>query len=59
MTDVVFQGSKVQYHFACGEADRLLVEASDLPAQPVDQGTVLRLDWAVDDTRVHAASQAG
>ena len=59
VTDVVFQGSKVQYHFACGEADRLLVEASDLPAQPVGPGTVLWLDWAVDDTRVHAASQAG
>jgi putative spermidine/putrescine transport system ATP-binding protein len=54
LSDRVFQGSKVQYHFACAEPDRLLAEASDLPTQPASPGSVLTLSWAIQDTRVHA-----
>jgi putative spermidine/putrescine transport system ATP-binding protein len=59
VTDVVFQGSKVQYHFGCPDADRLLVEAVDLPVQAIGTGTMLSVDWAVEDTRVYAAAQVG
>ena len=52
----VFQGSKVQLHFASAEADRLLVETADLPGGLPAPGTAMQLAWSRGDTLIYPAT---
>ena len=54
LCDAVFQGSKVQLHFAARDGDQLMVETSDLPQVPVP-GTDMTLGWAAADTLLYPA----
>jgi putative spermidine/putrescine transport system ATP-binding protein len=56
LRDAVFQGSKVQLHFASAEADRLLVETADLPGGLPIPGTAMQLVWSRRDTLIYPAS---
>ena len=53
LRDAVFQGSKVQLHFASAEADRLLVETADLPGGLPTPGTAMQLAWSRNDTLIY------
>jgi ABC-type Fe3+/spermidine/putrescine transport system ATPase subunit len=53
LRDAVFQGSKVQLHFASAEADRLLVETADLPGGLPAPGTAMQLAWSRNDTLIY------
>ena len=55
LSDAVFQGSKVQLHFASGETDRLLVETADLAGGLPAPGTSLQLSWSRGDTLIYPA----
>jgi len=55
LRDAVFQGSKVQLHFASAEADRLLVETADLPGGLPSPGTAMQLTWSRGDTLIYPA----
>jgi putative spermidine/putrescine transport system ATP-binding protein len=55
LSDAVFQGSKVQLHFASIETDRLLVETADLPSGLPAPGTSMQLSWARRDTLIYPA----
>jgi putative spermidine/putrescine transport system ATP-binding protein len=55
LSDAVFQGSKVQLHFASTETDRLLVETADLPGGLPAPGTAMQLSWARGDTLIYPA----
>jgi putative spermidine/putrescine transport system ATP-binding protein len=55
LRDAVFQGSKVQLHFASAEADRLLVETADLPGGLPVPGTAMQLAWSRGDTLIYPA----
>jgi putative spermidine/putrescine transport system ATP-binding protein len=56
LRDAVFQGSKVQLHFASAEADRLLVETADLPSGLPAPGTAMQLAWSRGDTLIYPAT---
>jgi putative spermidine/putrescine transport system ATP-binding protein len=56
LRDAVFQGSKVQLHFASREADRLLVETADLPGGLPAPGTAMQLAWSRGDTLIYPTS---
>ncbi len=55
LSDAVFQGSKVQLHFASGETDRLLVETADLAGGLPAPGTSMQLSWSRGDTLIYPA----
>jgi putative spermidine/putrescine transport system ATP-binding protein len=55
LSDAVFQGSKVQLHFASTETDRLLVETADLAGGLPAPGTAMQLSWARGDTLIYPA----
>ncbi len=55
LRDAVFQGSKVQLHFASADADRLLVETADLPGGLPAAGTQMQLGWSRGDTLIYPA----
>jgi putative spermidine/putrescine transport system ATP-binding protein len=55
LRDAVFQGSKVQLHFASAETDRLLVETADLPGGLPAPGTAMQLAWSRGDTLIYPA----
>jgi putative spermidine/putrescine transport system ATP-binding protein len=55
LSDAVFQGSKVQLHFASNDRDRLLVETADLPGGLPAPGTSLQLSWSRGDTLIYPA----
>jgi putative spermidine/putrescine transport system ATP-binding protein len=55
LTDIVFQGARVQLHFAAEDGLPLLVETAELPAGHLRHGAVLPLHWAVEDTLVYPA----
>jgi putative spermidine/putrescine transport system ATP-binding protein len=55
LSDAVFQGSKVQLHFASNDRDRLLVETADLPGGLPAPGTALQLSWSRGDTLIYPA----
>jgi putative spermidine/putrescine transport system ATP-binding protein len=57
LRDAVFQGSKVQLHFAANDGDRLLVETADLAAGVPAPGSELTLGWAQADTLVYPAAR--
>ena len=53
LRDAVFQGSKVQLHFAGADGDQLLVETADLADGLPAPGTAMQLGWAVADTLIY------
>jgi putative spermidine/putrescine transport system ATP-binding protein len=55
LRDAVFQGSKIQLHFAAAEGEQLMVETSDLPGGVPAPGSALTLGWSVTDTLVYPA----
>jgi putative spermidine/putrescine transport system ATP-binding protein len=55
LRDAVFQGAKVQLHFAAHDGDHLLVETTDLPQGIPASGTEMRLGWSVSDTLIYPA----
>jgi putative spermidine/putrescine transport system ATP-binding protein len=55
LRDAVFQGSKIQLHFAVPEGDQLMVETADLAGGVPAPGTSLKLSWAVADTLIYPA----
>jgi putative spermidine/putrescine transport system ATP-binding protein len=55
LRDAVFQGSKIQLHFAAADGDQLLVETADLPGGLPAPGTQMALGWSVADTLVYPA----
>jgi putative spermidine/putrescine transport system ATP-binding protein len=55
LRDAVFQGSKVQLHFAGAEGDQLLVETADLPGGLPAPGTPMQLAWSRADTLIYPA----
>ena len=55
LRDAVFQGSKVQLHFASAGTDQLLVETADLPGGLPAPGTAMRLAWSRGDTLIYPA----
>lgn len=54
LRDVVFQGARVQLHFAAPESGRLMVEAQEAPAG-LTPGAVLPLTWRIEDTLLYPA----
>lgn len=52
LRDVVFQGARVQLHFAAPDGGRLLAEAHEVPAGAAP-GALLSLSWSVDDTLIY------
>jgi len=52
LRDVVFQGSKVQFHFAAGAGDQVIVEAAQLPGVPLAPGAPVKLSFAAADALV-------
>ncbi|MCW5749200.1 MAG: ABC transporter ATP-binding protein [Alphaproteobacteria bacterium] len=58
LRDAVFQGSKIQLHFAAAEGDQLLVETADLASGLPAAGTTLQLGWSAADTLVYPAEPA-
>jgi putative spermidine/putrescine transport system ATP-binding protein len=58
LTDIVFQGARVQMHFAGEQGLPLLAEASELPPGGLHPGAELPLRWAVEDTLVYPAARA-
>jgi putative spermidine/putrescine transport system ATP-binding protein len=56
LRDAVFQGSKIQLHFAARDGDQLLVETADLADGVPAAGSQVTLGWAVADTLVYPAS---
>ena len=55
LRDAVFQGSKIQLHFAAGDDEQLTVETADLPGGVPAPGTRLALGWSIADTLVYPA----
>ena len=55
LRDAVFQGSKVQLHFAGADGDSLLVETADLPGGLPTPGTAMQLGWSRADTLIYPA----
>ena len=55
LRDAVFQGSKVQLHFASADTDRLLVETADLQGGLPAPGTAMELAWSPSDTLIYPA----
>ncbi|MBB5695750.1 ABC transporter ATP-binding protein [Muricoccus pecuniae] len=55
LTDVVFQGARVQMHFAGADGLPLLAEVSELPSGHLRPGAELPLHWAVRDMLVYPA----
>jgi putative spermidine/putrescine transport system ATP-binding protein len=49
LRDVVFQGSKVQFHFNTGEGDQVIAEAAQLPGMPLAPGAPVKLSFAAAD----------
>ena len=49
LRDVVFQGSKVQFHFNAGEVDQVIAEAAQLPGMPLAPGAPVKLSFAAAD----------
>jgi putative spermidine/putrescine transport system ATP-binding protein len=49
LRDVVFQGSKVQFHFDAAGGDQVIVEAAQLPATPLAPGAPMKLSFAAAD----------
>ncbi|TPQ48211.1 hypothetical protein C2U72_23390, partial [Prosthecomicrobium hirschii] len=58
LADAIFKGARVQLLFAAPEGAEVQVEASSLPAGAAP-GALLDLTWAVDDTLVYPAAEAG
>jgi putative spermidine/putrescine transport system ATP-binding protein len=57
LRDVVFQGARVQLHFAVPDGSRLLVETHETPAG-LAPGATLPLSWRVADTLIYPATEA-
>jgi putative spermidine/putrescine transport system ATP-binding protein len=55
LLDAVFQGSKIQLHFAGADGDQLLVETADLAGGVPAPGATLQLGWSQADTLVYPA----
>jgi putative spermidine/putrescine transport system ATP-binding protein len=55
LRDAIFQGSKVQLHFAGADSDQLLVETADLPGGLPAAGTSMQLGWSRADTLIYPA----
>jgi putative spermidine/putrescine transport system ATP-binding protein len=55
LRDAVFQGSKVQLHFASAVHDRLMVETADLAGGLPAPGTSMQLTWSRHDTLIYPA----
>ena len=55
LRDAVFQGSKVQLHFAGADGDNLLVETADLADGLPAPGTTMQLGWSKADTLIYPA----
>jgi putative spermidine/putrescine transport system ATP-binding protein len=49
LRDIVFQGSKVQFHFNAGEVDQVIAEAAQLPGMPLAPGAPVKLSFAAAD----------
>jgi putative spermidine/putrescine transport system ATP-binding protein len=49
LRDVVFQGSKVQFHFNAGEGDQVIAEVAQLPGMPLAPGAPVKLSFAAAD----------
>jgi putative spermidine/putrescine transport system ATP-binding protein len=49
LRDVVFQGSKVQFHFNAADGDQVIVEAAQLPGLPLAPGAPVKLSFAAAD----------
>ena len=58
LADAIFKGARVQLLFAAPEGAEVQVEASSLPAGAAP-GALLDLTWAVADTLVYPAAEAG
>ncbi|HML14037.1 MAG TPA: ABC transporter ATP-binding protein [Xanthobacteraceae bacterium] len=55
LRDIVFQGSKVQLHFAAGAADQVIVEAAQLPGTPLAPGAPVQLSFSAADAMAFPA----
>jgi putative spermidine/putrescine transport system ATP-binding protein len=49
LRDIVFQGSKVQFHFTVAQGDQVVVEAAQLPGTPLAPGAPVTLSFAAAD----------
>jgi putative spermidine/putrescine transport system ATP-binding protein len=49
LRDIVFQGSKVQFHFNAGEGDQVIAETAQLPGMPLAPGAPVKLSFAAAD----------
>ena len=58
LRDVVFQGSKVQLHFAGTGADQIVVETAQLPPSGFEIGQPVRISFAAEDALVFPAEVA-
>ncbi|MGO4284864.1 ABC transporter ATP-binding protein [Bosea sp. TAB14] len=58
LLDVVFQGARVQLHFAAPEGGRIMVEAQEAPAG-FEAGTTVPLSWHIGDTMIYPEPQEG
>ena len=58
LADIVFQGARVQMHFASTAGGPLLVEAAELPEAGLRPGMELPLSWSAADTLVYPAGGA-
>ena len=54
LRDIVFQGARVQLHFASPDGGRLLVETHEAPAG-IAPGATLPLSWKLADTLIYPA----
>jgi putative spermidine/putrescine transport system ATP-binding protein len=58
LRDVVFQGSKVQFHFNAGEGDQVIAEAAQLPGLPLAPGAPVKLSFAPADALAFPLDQS-
>jgi putative spermidine/putrescine transport system ATP-binding protein len=49
LRDIVFQGSKVQFHFDAAKGDQVVVETAQLPELRLEPGAKLKLSFAAAD----------
>jgi putative spermidine/putrescine transport system ATP-binding protein len=58
LSDIVFQGSKVQLHFTTTAGDRVVVETVQLPTPGVEPGAHLKIGFATADAIAFPAEAA-
>jgi putative spermidine/putrescine transport system ATP-binding protein len=57
LLDIVFQGARVQAHFAGGDGQPILIETSARLPDGLAPGTQVPLSWAVEDTLLFPAGE--